>query len=134
MRLEAASDPQVQGEILPFVPDASGVLRADWAPLLPTLMDAGRPAAERGGYFHASLARTLTAMAAHVAARFEVRQVGLTGGVFQNRLLTERAARALAALGFEVLLPARVPANDAGIAVGQIIEYAYRGQSPGGCS
>jgi hydrogenase maturation protein HypF len=73
-------------------------------------------------------------MAAHVAARFAVTHVGLTGGVFQNRLLSEHAARALAALGFEVLLPARVPANDAGIAVGQIVEFACRRQSAGGCS
>jgi len=134
MQLEAASDPDVRGETLPLAVDASGVVRADWAPLLPALMDARRPAAERGGYFHASLARTLAAMAAHVAARSAVRHVGLTGGVFQNRLFTEHAVRALAALGFEVLLPARIPANDAGIAVGQILEFACRRQSAGGCS
>ncbi len=125
MQLEAASDPQTQGETLPLTVDACGVLRADWAPLLPMLMDARRSPAERAGYFHDSLARTLIAIAERIAASQPVTRVGLTGGVFQNRVLTERAARGLGAAGFEVLLPARIPANDAGIAVGQIMEFAH---------
>lgn len=126
MRLEAASDPQARGAALPLAADAQGVLRADWAALLPTLLEARRPAAERAGFFHDSLARTLVAIAERIAATQPVTHIGLTGGVFQNCLLTEKAASGLAALGFEVLLPARVPANDAGIAVGQIIEFAHQ--------
>jgi hydrogenase maturation protein HypF len=126
MQLEAASDPQADGETLPFAPDATGVLRVDWSPLLPTLMDVRRPLRERAGYFHATLASTIVALAAHIAASRRVKHVGLTGGVFQNRLLTERAASGLAACGFSVLLPERIPANDAGIAVGQVIEFAHR--------
>jgi len=125
MQLEAMSDPYACGEALALEADTAGVLRADWAPLLPALLDTRRSAAERGGYFHDSLARTLVAIAERIAATRPVTHVGLTGGVFQNRLLTEKAAAALHAAGFEVLLPARIPANDAGIAVGQIIEFAH---------
>jgi hydrogenase maturation protein HypF len=53
-----------------------------------------------------------------------VRRVGLGGGVFQNRVLTERARELLMAEGFEVLLPHRLPVNDAGISYGQLIEAA----------
>jgi hydrogenase maturation protein HypF len=51
-----------------------------------------------------------------------VDRVGLAGGVFQNRLLTRHAIGALKGAGFEVLLPKRLPVNDAAIAFGQIIE------------
>ena len=50
--------------------------------------------------------------------------VGLTGGVFQNRLLTEQAKYLLEKSGFRVLLHERIPPNDANIAYGQIAEYA----------
>jgi hydrogenase maturation protein HypF len=49
--------------------------------------------------------------------------VGLTGGVFQNRRLTERALARLAAAGFECHLPQRLPVNDAGISLGQVAEF-----------
>jgi hydrogenase maturation protein HypF len=126
MRLEGASDPRVQGEAVPLAADAHGVLRADWAALLPALLDARRPAAERGGFFHDSLARTLIAIAERIGTTQRVARIGLAGGVFQNRLLTEKAASGLARLGFEVLLAARLPANDAAVAAGQILEFAHR--------
>ena len=51
-----------------------------------------------------------------------VTRVGLSGGVFQNRILTERAEALLTAAGFEVLIPRRLPVNDAAISFGQLIE------------
>jgi hydrogenase maturation protein HypF len=53
-----------------------------------------------------------------------VRRIGLSGGVFQNRVLTERAQALLMDEGFEVLIPQRLPVNDAGISYGQLIEAA----------
>jgi hydrogenase maturation protein HypF len=44
--------------------------------------------------------------------------------VFQNRLLTDQALRRLEAKGFEVLLPTQIPANDAGLGFGQLVEAA----------
>ncbi|MDH3300941.1 MAG: carbamoyltransferase HypF [Acidimicrobiia bacterium] len=59
------------------------------------------------------------------------RNVALTGGVFQNRLLTELAEAQLTAAGFRVLLHRRVPANDGGIALGQLaIARALAGAKP----
>ena len=45
--------------------------------------------------------------------------VALSGGVFQNLLLTGRVATGLAESGFRVLLHSRVPCNDGGISLGQ---------------
>ena len=49
-------------------------------------------------------------------------RIGLSGGVFQNRVLTEQACALLTAQGFEVLMPRRLPVNDAAISFGQLIE------------
>jgi hydrogenase maturation protein HypF len=53
-----------------------------------------------------------------------VTRVGLGGGVFQNRVLTEQVQVLLKAADFEVLIPERLPVNDAGISYGQLIEAA----------
>jgi len=44
----------------------------------------------------------------------------LSGGCFQNLRLLERAERRLRALGFTPHWPERVPANDGGLAFGQL--------------
>ena len=53
-------------------------------------------------------------------------RVGLVGGVFQNALLTGQAVELLCGLDFDVVVPERVPVNDAGIAVGQVVEFAAK--------
>ena len=42
--------------------------------------------------------------------------------MFQNRVLTEQVNRLLTDAGFEVLIPRRLPINDAAISYGQLIE------------
>jgi hydrogenase maturation protein HypF len=128
MRLEALCPPQpLPGPELPLAPDPAGVLRSDWAPLVELMADARLPVPERAGRFHAAMAQALVAQARAVQARHAVRRVGLTGGVFQNRTLGALAHAGLEAAGFEVLLPERVPVNDAGISFGQAVEAAARG-------
>jgi hydrogenase maturation protein HypF len=56
-----------------------------------------------------------------VAAQAGPKQIVLSGGVFQNRYLTERASAALESRGFEVHTHQRVPPNDGGIALGQAV-------------
>jgi hydrogenase maturation protein HypF len=86
------------------------------------LMAHERSPGERASDFHASLAKLLCSQACQVRQDHGVGRVGLAGGVFQNGLLTRLAISALEAAGFEVLLPKRLPVNDAAIAFGQIIE------------
>jgi hydrogenase maturation protein HypF len=47
--------------------------------------------------------------------------VGLTGGCFSNRLLTELTCEKLSSAGFRVLTHRQVPAGDGGIALGQAL-------------
>jgi hydrogenase maturation protein HypF len=56
-----------------------------------------------------------------VAAKLDLKQIVLSGGVFQNRYLTERAAALLESKGFVVHTHRQVPPNDGGIALGQVV-------------
>ncbi|BAU48741.1 hydrogenase maturation protein HypF [Sulfurifustis variabilis] len=123
MMLEAAAT-DADALPLPLIRDADGLPRTDWAALVPMLLDATRPVAERAGRFHASLARALVDQALRVREEHGNFAVGLTGGVFQNRRLAELAARALEAHGFDAHLPERTPCNDGGLCYGQVIEAA----------
>ena len=82
---------------------------------------------ERAARFHASMAHALLAQALQVREDSGVRHVALSGGVFQNRVLTEHAIALLNAKEFTTTLPGSVPVNDGGIAFGQIVEAAHRG-------
>lgn len=50
----------------------------------------------------------------------EFRLVGLSGGVFQNRLLTEMCSSLLSTSGYRACIHRQIPPNDSGIAVGQL--------------
>ena len=127
MRLEAAAYVADGQTIeLPLERDPAGIWRSDWAPLLPMLTDTTRPVAERAARFHLSLAQALVDQAQQLRAQTGIQSVGLSGGVFQNRLLAEAAIRLLEDAGFDVCLPQRVPVNDAGLSFGQVIEFLHR--------
>jgi hydrogenase maturation protein HypF len=131
MLLEAAAAGDIDAVEMPLRADATGVLRSDWEPLLPMLLDDRRPLAERAGCFHASLADCLLGQAQMMRTAHGVMHIGLCGGVFQNRLLTGLAVRRLQAEGFTVTMPAEIPVNDAGISYGQVLEYGYSRQLEG---
>lgn len=129
MYLEAVSGSGVEPIRLPLTSDAAGVLRSDFWPLLPMLMERRRTASERGSLFHASVAGALLDQANAIRRKTGIRRVGLCGGVFQNRLLCELSCHYLRDAGFDVLIPEKLPVNDAGLSYGQLIE-AISAQAP----
>ena len=124
MQLEALSASSGSPILLPLAQDAMGIWRSDWAPLVAALLDSRRTPAERAAMFHSSLAHALSDQALKVREQSGVSRVGLCGGVFQNRVLTEQVHELLTEAGFEVLIPRRLPTNDAAISYGQLIEAA----------
>ncbi len=127
MRLEAvAAAAQGEAVALPLTRDADGIWRSDWEPLLASLAGGTRPVAERAAGFHLSLAQALVDQAQQLREETGIATVGLTGGVFQNRVLAEAAIRLLEAAGFDVHLPRRIPVNDAGLSLGQVIEFLHQ--------
>jgi hydrogenase maturation protein HypF len=124
MRLEALCEDAAPPLALPLARDAAGVWRSDWAPLVSGMLDAKCSVAERAAVFHSSLAQALCEQALAVREDSGVTRVGLGGGVFQNRILSEEVKARLTTAGFEVLIPKRLPVNDAAISYGQLIEAA----------
>jgi len=119
---------------LPMESDENGVLRIDWAPLVEHIINEmrNRRLSQRmlvisAAYqLHASLARNILQQCILFRQRYGEFAIGLSGGVFQNKLLVELVVAKLRRAGFQVLMPTRIPVNDGGLSFGQIIEAAAR--------
>jgi hydrogenase maturation protein HypF len=126
MWLEAASSKTNEHVTLPLRQRDDGMLESDWQPLLGMLCDENISVAQRGGMFHATLAHAALQQARQLRERHGEFSVGLSGGVFQNRLLTEQLIALLEADGFTVCLARHAPYNDGGISYGQLVEAAAK--------
>lgn len=117
MLLESAADIS-NADACGFEISETSPLQIDWRPMVRQLLADRQQQCSTGlmaAKFHHSLARAI----ADVAQRFEL-PVVLTGGVFQNRLLTERVLDELAKLPREVGRHTSIPPNDGGLAAGQL--------------
>ena len=112
----------------------NGEGRFDAAPIIRKIvadLHAGIAAAEIAGRFHQAVARLVRDLAAGARDDTGLNTVVLGGGVFQNALLIRSAGKLLTDAGFTVLLPTRFPANDGGLALGQLmIAASRRAQDP----
>jgi hydrogenase maturation protein HypF len=120
MALEFAADKSEPSAYpIPLHCDENRVLIADWEPMLRVILaDLVRklPIGIISARFHNALAE----LALNIAQSVKLNKVVLTGGCFQNALLTERVYNRLHTAGFSVYLHKEVPPGDGGIALGQI--------------
>jgi len=123
MLLEAIATDNTDYLELPLEKNTADLWQTDWSPLVPYLLKQEIPLEQRAAGFHNSMAHSLLAQAQQIHRETGVRQIGLTGGVFQNRRLTETAVTLLQAAGFQVYLTEQLPCNDGGLSFGQVIEY-----------
>ena len=110
---------------LPLCQD-NGIIRTDWEPLLMHSADDTLSQSLRSAVFHQSLAHALIAQVLKLNKQHSFDAVGLSGGVFQNRVLSEMVLDGLANENIKAYLPQIIPANDGGLAYGQIIEALAR--------
>jgi hydrogenase maturation protein HypF len=105
----------------------------DPAPVIAGLADgvrAGAAPADLAAAFHAAVVRATVRAVSDCARSAAIPTVGLTGGVFANRLLLDGIRAGLRGRGLEVLTHHVVPCNDGGLALGQAVVAAAARLSP----
>jgi hydrogenase maturation protein HypF len=124
VELEAVADADVD-YIYPYdilrdgdgwIIDPAATLRAMWCEVR-----AGRPVSQIAGVFHNTVAAFTLAVCRDAREKHRINRVALSGGCFQNALLTRRLLGGLTESGFEVLTHRLVPPNDGGLSLGQAV-------------
>lgn len=72
-------------------------------------------------FFHESLAEFTAQTVLELNHRTKIKNVALSGGVFQNSLLNSLTAEKIRRHGLKILCHSMIPANDGGICLGQAI-------------
>jgi hydrogenase maturation protein HypF len=107
--------------------EQDGAMVLDWGPMVVGIrqdLRRGESRAMIARKFHNTLVTMMLRVAEAVFKEDGDPRIALTGGCFQNRLLTELAIRRLSDAGCRVYWHQRIPPNDGGIAVGQIMAAA----------
>ena len=120
MQLEFQAQRSETAAVYPFrLNRAENKTILDWEPMISAILtDLQKSKATTD--IAAMLHNTLAAMALAVARQTGERQIFLSGGVFQNRLLTETTTTLLRDSGYQAHIHNMIPPNDGGIAAGQI--------------
>ncbi|MDD2500351.1 MAG: carbamoyltransferase HypF [Geobacter sp.] len=129
MALEALAETVEEATLLPYHLQPGVPFQLDLTPLLRGLLQrlqAGESPASLAWAFHASLATAVVEGCELIRKKTGFDRVVLSGGVFQNRLLTELVYTFLAKSHFSVFIHRLVPPNDGGIALGQAAIAARR--------
>ena len=133
VELEQLADPGETGSYRAVVSEGRP-FRIQGASLVRTVtgeLTEGTPAPVIAARFHNGIAALIEEGCVLAAERHGLDTVALSGGVFQNLLVTERAVARLEARGFRVLLHSRVPCNDGGISLGQAVVAGARDRNDG---
>lgn len=89
-------------------------------------LQRGVPVPSIAGRFHLTISEMLVAACLQVRTDTGLTTVALSGGVFQNRRLTQRLVERLEEGGFQTYLNRQVPPNDGGLSLGQAAVAAAR--------
>jgi len=120
MELEASLDPHEKGaypfEVHQDIIDPSPLLAGILADLR-----SGLSTARLAARFHNSLVALALDICQAVRAKSGSKVVALSGGVWQNKFLSQQVPRALEAAGFQILIHHQLPTNDGCIALGQAL-------------
>ena len=121
MELEFAIGGELGGEAYEFRIEGERPMVIDWAPMVRQILkekDRRRVPLR----FH----QTLVEMMVAVAERVGEKKVVFSGGCFQNKFLSDAAGQAMSRAGFQPYFHQRVPPNDGGICLGQIVAATKR--------
>jgi hydrogenase maturation protein HypF len=120
IELEALADPE-EDAWYNFQADGNGISPA---PLLQALLEdrkKDRSIARIAARFHNSLAKMVVETCQVLREQYDLNEVALSGGVWQNLTLLEKTLPQLRQADFIVYTHKDVPANDGGLALGQAV-------------
>lgn len=84
----------------------------------------GVPAARLSARFHNGVAEMVREVCGQIRRETSIKEIVLSGGVWQNMALLKRTVAKLRSDGFLVFIHHQIPANDGGISVGQAMVTA----------
>lgn len=126
MELEALAErgnPELPPYPFDIVAD-NGCRTIDFRPTVQRIVEsqlAGLPLPDIARRFHGTVALAAAELCRQIGAETGLDRVVLSGGAFQNRLLSEGLCDLLEARGFTVHTHRLVPPNDGGLALGQAV-------------
>jgi hydrogenase maturation protein HypF len=125
IELEALAEKSDSTDSYPFeINGEDGPLVADFRPMFLSMVrdvTDSVPAAVIARCFHNTVAAVTAEVCERIRSESGLDRVVLSGGVFQNRLLSEGIYDLLDGRGFQVFTQRLVPPNDGGLALGQAI-------------
>lgn len=125
IELEALAESSLVADHYPFsLCDVEGRLVLDLGEMLRVLIQEvryDRPRADLARRFHNTLTVAMSVVCEKIRMATGLERVALSGGVFQNRLLSDGLCTRLEMKGFQVFTQRLVPPNDGGLALGQAI-------------
>jgi hydrogenase maturation protein HypF len=125
MRLEAIANVNVSGRYGFGIKDGIVVLDTMIAEIVKDIQD-GKNLPDIAGKFHNTIIDVIFAVVNLLKKKTGINKVVLSGGTFQNRILIREVPRLLTNNGFEVFIHEKVPSNDGGIALGQLLIAAKK--------
>lgn len=124
MLLEATAQENEADDAYRFdLMEEDGALVLDWAPVVRAILDNISHDIDKAviaARFHSAMAAAVVGVARSVG----IEDVVLSGGCFQNRLLTERAIDGLRQAGFRPHWALELPPGDGALSVGQLVVAA----------
>ena len=113
------------GRVMQFtIEEAGDIIHLDFSPMIRAItkrLQAGKDSGELAFSFHLTLQVAFCKMARTIRDKTGLNQVVLSGGCFQNRILTEGTIAELEKAGFEVFFHKAIPTNDGCISLGQAV-------------
>jgi hydrogenase maturation protein HypF len=125
IEFEALADPDEAGSYSFELGQDEVVVRRGMEELIQDVM-AGIPASKISARFHNGLAQVVHLAVEKMYQNTGIREVALSGGVWQNLTLIGRTLSLLRRDGFTVYIHRQVPANDGGLSLGQAVIAASR--------
>lgn len=124
IELEALAERGTPSSPYPYLVHEADCLMLDFKPMFEAIcadLAQDREKADIARAFHRTVAEGVFDLCKRIREESHITRVALSGGVFQNRLLTEDVTLLLTDGGFDTYCHRLVPPNDGGLALGQAV-------------